>query len=454
MVVPTLTVARSTFVEAIRQPVVLVLLLVSALLHVLNTWITAFSMGYTRVPGEVTGNDKLLFDIGLSTVFVIGMLLAAFVATSAVSREIENKTVLTVVSKPVARPAVVIGKFLGVSGVIAICVYVMMLGLLISLRHGVLSTAADDMDKPVVWFSLLAVGGSLALGAILNYLHNWSFGQTSVLLLVPLTTAAWLASMFVDRSWAFQDPFENELFKPNIMLACVALAMALLVISSVAVAASTRLGQVMTIVVCAGAMVLGLLSNHLVGRHAYDNTLMGEVAGVQALDPTDPQMRDIGSELDVTLKLPPTEDLEPGMRFFWGPNPNGAHLNTPSFPPVDASVRLDDTIFASDVPPAVVITEVDNLRLRIKHIGGRPLAFRQAPEEGDFVFITPTSVNPVPLTVWAAVPNFHYFWLVDAISQAQPIPVSHIALVLLYGFAQVGVFLSVAVLLFQTRDVG
>ena len=454
MVVPTLTVARSTFVEAIRQPVVLVLLLVAALLHVLNTWITAFSMGYTQVPGEVTGNDKLLFDIGLSTVFVIGVLLAAFVATSAVSREIENKTVLTVVSKPVARPAIVIGKFLGVSGVIAICVYVMMLGLLISLRHGVLSTAAQDMDKPVIWFSLIAVGGSLSLGAILNYLHGWSFGQSSVLLLVPLTTLAWLGSMFVDRDWALQDPFANELFKPNIMLACVALAMALLVISAVAVAASTRLGQVMTIAICAGAMVLGLLSNHLVGRHAYSNTLIGEIARVEPLDPTDPEMRDTGAQLDVLLKLPPADDLDLGSRFFWGPNPNGAHLSTPRFAPIAPDVRLENTIFDASVPPAVVITEVENLRIRIKHIGGRPLNFRAPPAEGAFVFVTPTTVNPVPLTAWAAVPNFHYFWLVDAISQAQPIPLSHILLVLLYGSAQVGVFLSIAVLLFQTRDVG
>ena len=46
------------------------------------------------------------------------------------------------------------------------------------------------------------------------------------------------------------------------------------------------------------------------------------------------------------------------------------------------------------------------------------------------------------------------FWLVDAISQAQPIPASHVALVLLYGLVQIVGFLALAVLLFQGRDVG
>ena len=39
----------------------------------------------------------------------------AFVATAELSREIENKTVLTVVSKPVGRTTVIMGKYLGVS---------------------------------------------------------------------------------------------------------------------------------------------------------------------------------------------------------------------------------------------------------------------------------------------------------------------------------------------------
>ena len=38
-----------------------------------------------------------------------------FVATAVLSREIENKTVLTVVSKPIGRTTVIFGKYIGVA---------------------------------------------------------------------------------------------------------------------------------------------------------------------------------------------------------------------------------------------------------------------------------------------------------------------------------------------------
>ena len=61
---------------------------------------------------------------------------AAFIATAALSREIERKTVLTVVSKPVPRPAVVIGKYLGASGALLTATVPMVIFLHIALRHG------------------------------------------------------------------------------------------------------------------------------------------------------------------------------------------------------------------------------------------------------------------------------------------------------------------------------
>src|SRR5690242_17231027 len=114
MLQKTTTIARNTFVEAVRQPIFFVMIVICGVLQLFNTWSTGFSMGYSD-SAEVSGDNKLLLDIGLATVLVCGMLLAAFVATAVVSREIENKTVLTVVSKPIGRPTVVLGKYLGVA---------------------------------------------------------------------------------------------------------------------------------------------------------------------------------------------------------------------------------------------------------------------------------------------------------------------------------------------------
>ena len=94
---PLLTIARNAFVESLRQPIVLVVVLLSGVLQYLNTAMSAYSMGYRTFAGEVTGDNKLLFDIGMGTMFICGILVASFIATAIVSREIENKTVLTVV---------------------------------------------------------------------------------------------------------------------------------------------------------------------------------------------------------------------------------------------------------------------------------------------------------------------------------------------------------------------
>ena len=58
------------------------------------------------------------------------------------------------------------------------------------------------------------------------------------------------------------------------------------------------------------------------------------------------------------------------------------------------------------------------------------------------------------MAAWGIVPNIQYFWLVDAVTQNQPVPRSHVAMLGLYAAAQVGIFLSLAVVLFQRRQVG
>ncbi|NQW49042.1 MAG: ABC transporter permease, partial [Planctomycetes bacterium] len=89
---PLFTIARNAFLESIRQPVQAVLICAALLALVLNLNVA----GYT-----LEDDNKLLIDLGLSTLFLSGILMAAFTATSVLSREIENKTLLTVVSKPV-----------------------------------------------------------------------------------------------------------------------------------------------------------------------------------------------------------------------------------------------------------------------------------------------------------------------------------------------------------------
>jgi ABC-2 type transport system permease protein len=445
------TIARNTFIESVRQPVFFVLVALCGVLQIFNTWGTNFALGYTE-SGEVSSDNKLLLDVGLATVFVCGMLLAAFIATAVISREIENRTVLTVVSKPVPRPIVVLGKYFGAAGAVAIAVTTMLLFLMLAIRHEVMSTSADDLDRPVLLFTFIAVFLAFAVGTWCNFFYGWVFSQTTTLLLLPLTAAAYLGVLLVSKKWEFQDITTD--FKPQIALASLCVLMALMVLTAVATAASARLGQVMTIVVCAGVFVFGLLSNHFIGRHAFQNQIVARVLSSEPERPDDPMLSEPGDRMKVTLLLEPRVPVPVGTPFYYGPNPNGFPLSVEPFEPFTGDIAEREQALNPAAPPSLAVVESNGRELTVRRLGGKGPLVRQPPQPNDYVFIRTTRVRPLAVALWGIIPNVQFFWLVDAVTQNQPIPARHVGLVALYALVQIGVFLALAVILFQRREVG
>lgn len=444
-----LSIARNTFVESIRQPVFILLVLICGVAQLFNTWGAGFSMGMSD-SAEVSGDNKLLLDIGLSTVFVCGTLLAAFIATSVVSREIENKTILTVVSKPVARPTVVLGKYLGVATAILMAVVTMLLFLLMGIRHGVMSTASDTLDGPVLVFSFAAVGLSLFLAAGCNYLYGWPFSQTAVVLMLPFMAIGYILVLLLSKQWTLQ-PISAD-FKDQIAIACYCLTLAILVLTAVAVAASTRLGQVMTIVVCAGVFLFGLLSNYLLGQYAYVNMSVGTIREAIAEHPTQASFSNLRDTYTIRLDEDLGTSVRPGSSFYYGSSPNGSDVVPPAFPQFKGDPGKDADLFGA--PPSILVTGQAERDLTVRNVGSAALPVSRPPQPRDYVFTSPTRVNLVAASLWSALPNMQQFWLLDAISQNTPIPWSHVRMLTGYAASQIAVFLALGVILFQKRDVG
>jgi ABC-type transport system involved in multi-copper enzyme maturation permease subunit len=90
---------------------------------------------------------RLILDIGLGSINFFGVLIAIFIGIGLVSKEIEKKTIYTIVSKPVARFQFLLGKYLGLSFTLFINTAIMAAGLLAVLYlqdvpvHGVLFKA-------------------------------------------------------------------------------------------------------------------------------------------------------------------------------------------------------------------------------------------------------------------------------------------------------------------------
>jgi len=444
-------ISRNAFVESLRQPIFLIVVLGVGVLQLLNVWSAAYSMGYTDT-SEVSGDNKVALDIGLSTIFVAGMLLSALTATAVISREIEAKTVLTVVSKPVPRFAVILGKFTGVSGAITLATLCMVAFLLFGVRHGVMSTSADELDIPVLAFSLTAVFLAITVGAVCNFLYGWSFPQTAIVVLTPALIVAYIAVLVISPKWELQAITKD--FKPQVTIACLAMLMAILVLTSVAVAASTRLGQVMTIAACAGVFLFGLLSNHLVGRHAFNNEPVARVLSVSPAGASDADFKKPGDTYDLRLDAPPKRPLRPGSSIYYGDNPNGFRLSVPPFAPFQGDPADRAGSIGPGSPPALISIAAERDSVSIRLVGAEPLRTERPPRVDDYLFLTPTRVNQSALVCWALIPNMHVFWLLDAITQTHKVPASHLALLAAYTATQIGAMLSLATILFQRRDVG
>lgn len=239
-----LAIVRTTFVESVRQPIMVVLIGTGALLLVLSTAGAANTMD----------DDNLMFiQIGLSTLLLSGLFMAAFTAPGVVSLEIENKTALTVVSKPVARPLFIIGKYLGVAAALTVAMWPLGMIMLLCVRHGVMQTASHELDGPVLVFGLLA-GAIAVFGALLaNYLYRWPFVSTFVFSLAALTTAAVLLVLVVGKHWELQGitfEFRKQGSNfPMVLMGMLLLYEALLIYCAVALAVSTRLNYILTIII-------------------------------------------------------------------------------------------------------------------------------------------------------------------------------------------------------------
>lgn len=338
-----LAIARNTFFESIRQPVMTVVLGVAALLIILSNPFSAYTM---------QDDQRMLIDIGLSTIFISTSILAAFIATNVLTREIENQTALTVISKPVTRPVFVLGKYLGVAAALAMAVLFLSFVFLLVELHGVLPTVRTPYHLPVIIFGVLAMALGIAAAIWCNILYGMSFASSSLCITTPLLGIAYVISLLFAKDFTLQSIATD--FDLNMVICLFMLTLAILVLTAIAIAASTRLGQLMTLSVTIGFFLVGLLSDWLFARRI--NELQ---AYFSRIDPGDMHMLD-----------------------------------------------------------------ADHLVFYINKIA------------------------------YAIIPNFQVFWLSDALTQGKDIPLGYIAITVPYGLLMIVAALSIAIILFQRREVG
>ncbi|MEM6312729.1 MAG: hypothetical protein AAF743_01495 [Planctomycetota bacterium] len=261
-----LAVTRNAFTEATRQPIYVVWLMLIGALIVLAPFVS----GYTF------DDDNAMFaSTALSMILVGALLLAAFIASVVIRREIDNGTALTVLTKPIARPLFILGKWAGISAALLLAVWCWAIVFLLMQRHGVMSTARDKFDGPVI-----VLGGAAviiaAIGAGLgNYYFNRSFAATFAKLFALVGTLALAGVLILAKGFELQSPTTD--LDPQVLIVLLLVAQAVLLVSAAAVMFGTRLGIVATIVLVLMFVMLGLTSDYFIGRHAETSSI---IAGI------------------------------------------------------------------------------------------------------------------------------------------------------------------------------
>jgi len=249
-------IAKVTFLQIIRQPIFGVLTLLALGLMAIAPALTAFTL---------SDDNIMLQDLCLSTILLTGLLLAVFSASGAISAEIDDQTILTIVSKPISRLSFIAGKFLGVMASLLLANIFMTLTFLLVLRHGVLSAAYMERDIPVIVFGFSAAGIALVFAGLANYLFDWQFSPTAMALGFPLLSFAVIISGFFGKTWKFQS-FGTG-YSLDVLAACTLLLLAVWVLAGICLACSTRLTVVWTLVIAFVILCLGMIMDWLVLPH-------------------------------------------------------------------------------------------------------------------------------------------------------------------------------------------
>jgi len=109
---------ENTFKEAMRQRILVLIGVFSAVIIMVSVFLEPFALGEA---------PKILRDIGLAVPAFFGVLVVIIVGSTLIHKDIEKRTMYTVITKPVKRSEIIIGKFLGLFLLILVLEFAMAL---------------------------------------------------------------------------------------------------------------------------------------------------------------------------------------------------------------------------------------------------------------------------------------------------------------------------------------
>ncbi len=198
-----LSIALNTFKESIRNKILIGVLLFSVLIIVSTMVLVQLTIGQWM---------KITVDIGMGAISLFGNLMAVFLGINLVAKEIDRKTVYTIVSKPIKRYEFILSKYIGLILTIFINVVLMLIILLFILKFYV------KYDVPylgTVQAFYLLILEFMIISAIAIFFSTFSTPIMSAAFSITIWFIGHLLSDL--KFWSMKS--ENEAFKALINIA-------------------------------------------------------------------------------------------------------------------------------------------------------------------------------------------------------------------------------------------
>ena len=111
------TIAHNGFKEVIRDRI----------LYFIGFFTLLLVLAQRIIPEIAAGtHEKILLDFGIGAIAILSVIVAVFVGTALINKEIEKRTLLMLIPKPISRAELILGKHLGLTAVLGVTITIMM----------------------------------------------------------------------------------------------------------------------------------------------------------------------------------------------------------------------------------------------------------------------------------------------------------------------------------------
>jgi ABC-type transport system involved in multi-copper enzyme maturation permease subunit len=232
-----MAIAQTTYRETIRRALFWLLLIFFACLMVLSAFIPYFTFGEDL---------KMMKDVELDMILLPTLILTIFTASISISEEVEERTTIALLSKPVSRRQFLLGKFVGIlaSALLMALILTLVMGWTIHFKY--------DLDR-----SLERPGDPQEITSMeqaLSFLPGMAVGALKYILAIF---------------------HEIQAVAPGVVL----ILCQVMILTAVAVALATRLPMVVNLVICLTVFFVGRLT-HVLKAQSADQPLVNFMAQV------------------------------------------------------------------------------------------------------------------------------------------------------------------------------